>query len=130
MRFASRAGPISKPQIVSPNEHARTDRAVEAAIAQVLAAERAASEAIAVAHAEAAQLGERSRAELRDLAERTQARIGRLRDALARRADAEVAALRAQADALASPQPPSDDELVRIDRAVSALAARLTGGAP
>lgn len=113
---------------VSPHEPASDARAVETAIAQVLLAERAAREAIAAAHAQAARIAEASRAELRAAAERTQSRIARLRAACTRRADAEVAALRAQADRLAQPLQPRDDDAARVEAAVARLAARLTGG--
>jgi len=115
---------------VSPNKPPSPERAAEAAIAQVLAAERMAREAIAATHVEAAHISESSRARVRDLADRTQRRIRRLRAAFELRADTEVAALRAQADALAAPHELAGGEATRVDGAVSRLAAQLTGAAP
>lgn len=115
---------------VSLNQPPSPERAAEAAIAQVLAAERAARDAMAAVHDEAAHIGEQARAQARTLAERTQRRIRRLRAAFERRTDAEVAALRAQADALAAPHEPGSDEAARVDEAVARLAAQLTGAPP
>jgi hypothetical protein len=124
-----RCCPCQSPVIVSSTEPPSPERAAEAAIAQVLAAERAASDAIASARVEAAHIGERSRAQARALAERTQRRILRLRSAFGRRADAEVAALQSQADALARPPELNGDEADLVDQAVARLAAKLTGAA-
>jgi hypothetical protein len=115
---------------VSLNPHPSPERAAEAAIAQVLAAERAGREAIASAHVEAAHIGEQARAQARALAERTQRRMRRLRAAFERRTDAEVAALQTQADALAAPHELDSDEAARVDDAVARLAAQLTGSPP
>lgn len=115
---------------MSTNEPAADARAVETAIAQVLLAEREAREAIDAAREQAARIAEASRAELRAAGERTQSRIARLRAACVRRADAEVAALRVQADRLARPLQPHEVDAARVEAAVTRLAARLTGGAP
>jgi len=115
---------------VFPHEPPAPERAVEAAMAQVLAAEAAARESVALAHAEAARTGERSRAAVRALAERTEHRLRRLRAAFERAADAEVAALQAQAEALSRPTEPGRDDAARIEQAVARLTAQLTGGAP
>jgi hypothetical protein len=99
-------------------------------MAQVLAAEAAARESVALAHAEAGHTGERSRAAVRAVAERTELRVRRLRAAFERAADAEVAALQAQAETLSRPTEPASGDAVRIAQAVARLAALLTGGAP
>ncbi|MBE0547051.1 MAG: hypothetical protein IH627_05185 [Rubrivivax sp.] len=126
----SRRCPRSSQFTVSMNQPPSPERAAEAAIAQVLAAERAAREAMASARLEAAHIGEQSRAQVRGLAERTQRRIRRLRTAFERRTDTEVAALRAQAAALVAPHEFGSDEAARVDEAVARLAAQLTGAAP
>ena len=115
---------------MSPHEAPAPERAVETAMAQVLAAELAARESIASARVEAQHIGERSRAAARGLAERTQRRIHHLRAAFERATAAEVAALHAQAEVLAMPHEPGADEAGRIDRAVARLAAQLTGAPP
>ncbi len=115
---------------VSLNPPSSPERAAEAAIAQVLAAERAARDAIASARDEAAHIAEQSRAQARALAERTQRRIRRLRAAFEQGADAEVSALQAQADALLAPHDIGSDEAARVDNAVARLAAQLTGAPP
>jgi hypothetical protein len=99
-------------------------------MAQVLAAEAAARESVALAHAEAGHTGERSRAAVRALAERTELRVRRLRAAFERAADAEVAALQSQAETLSRPTEPDSGDVFRIAQAVARLAAQLTGGAP
>ncbi len=113
-----------------PHEPPAPERAVEAAMAQVLAAEAAARESVALAHAEAGHTGERSRAAVRALAERTELRVRRLRAAFERAADAEVAALQSQAETLSRPTEPDSGDVFRIAQAVARLAAQLTGGAP
>lgn len=113
-----------------PHEPPAPERAVEAAMAQVLAAEAAARESVARARVEAGHTGERSRSAVRALADRTQRRVRHLRAAFERAGDAEVAALQAQAGHLSLPAEPGADDAARIDRAVARLAAQLTGGAP
>lgn len=112
-----------------PHEPPALEPAVEAAMAQVLAAEAAARESVAQAHAEAGHTGERSRAAVRALAERTQRRVRHLRAAFERAADVEVATLQAQAEKLSLHTEPGADDATRIDEAVARLAAQLTGGA-
>jgi hypothetical protein len=53
-----------------------------------------------------------------------------VRAAFERAADAEVAALHAQAEALRAPRETGADDLARIERAVTRLAAQLTGAPP
>ena len=95
-------------------------------MARVLAAEAAARESVALAHAEAGHIGERSRAAVRALAERTEHRVRRWRAAFERAADAEVAALQAQAENLSRPTELGSDDGFRIAQAVARLAAVLT----
>ena len=111
------------------NETASPARAVEEAMARVLAAEAAAREQIAQARIEAQHIAERARSDVRALSERTQRRIRRVREAFARGTDAEVAALRAQAAGLAQAPAPVPDEARRIEQAVARVAAGLTGEA-
>lgn len=113
-----------------PERTPTPERAVEAAMAQVLAAESAARESVASARVEARQIAERSRAAARAVGERTQRRIGHLRAAFERAADAEVAALQAQSEALVLVPGPAPDEAARIEHAVVRVAAELTGASP
>lgn len=106
------------------------ERAVEAAIARVLASEQAARELIASARVDAAHIAERSRAAARALAERTERRVRHLRAAFERRTGAEVSALEAEVDALAAGSAPAAEEMVQLDRAVKRVAAQLTGASP
>lgn len=116
---------------MSPHAPASTERAVEAAMAQVLAAEAAARDSVAQAQSDAQQSAERSRAAVRALLERTQHRIRCLRTAFERATDAEVAALQTQADALTAPHAPAAaEEAARIGRAVARVATQLTGATP
>ena len=115
---------------MSPHVPPSADAAVESAMAQVLAAEAAAREAVAAAVVEAQHVAERARAAARAVAERTQRRLHRVRAAFERAADAEVAALHAQAEALRTPRETGPDDLARIDRAVTRLAAQLTAAPP
>jgi len=115
---------------VFPHEPPAPERAVEAAMARVLAAEAAARDSVALAQADAGHTGERSRAAVRAWAERTELRVRHLRAAFERAGDTEVAALQVQAENLSLPAEPGADEAARIDQAVARLAARLTGGSP
>ena len=100
---------------------------IDAAIARVLEAERAARDAVAQAGATAAATTEEARAAARTLAERTERRIRGIRAAFEEQATAEVAALEATAAETSMEHPLGPDELARVDAAVAALAARLTG---
>jgi hypothetical protein len=104
--------------------------AVDAAIEQVLRAEAAAHESIAAARVQAAQIAEQSRSAARATTERAQRRIRRLRAAVEARVAGEVAALGAEARALAGDDTPGDDEPARLEHAVQSLAAQLTGASP
>jgi len=111
--------------ITSDDERSST---VEAAIARVLAAERAAREAVAQAREEAEHIAEAARASVRALEARTDRRIRLVRDAFQRRLGEALGAL-APEDAPAASQPaPDAREQARLDEAIEALARRLTGG--
>ena len=114
--------------ITSSTEAIPPTDAVEAAIAQVLAAERSAQDAVARAKDEAVAIAEAARAEGRALNERSERRIRALHAAFDRKVSAALAALEAEAARLATHQDLSDDEQARIERAVAKLAADLTGG--
>lgn len=115
---------------MSPHAPPGDERAVEAAMAQVLAAEAAARDAVAQARRDAQLEAESTRAAVRALGERTQRRIRCLRAAFERSTHDELRALQAQAAALQSPHKPAADEAVRIERAVARVAAQLTGAGP
>jgi hypothetical protein len=102
---------------------------VEAAIARVLASERAARDAVARARDEAVGMTEASRAAARALHERTERRIRALHAAFDRKVSAELAALEAEAAGLVRHEELSAGEQARVERAVVVLAAELTGGA-
>ncbi len=119
---------------MSSNQHTpdqtAVDSVVDSAIVRVLRAETSARESIAAARVQAAQIAEQSRSAARAVTERTQRRIRRLRAAVEARVAGEVAALDAEARALASDTAPGDDEPARLARAVQTLAAQLTGAEP
>jgi hypothetical protein len=103
---------------------------VESAIAHVLDAERAARVAIDDAGVAAVELAESARAEARALAERTERRIRAVRKAFRERTARSVAALEAAAAEALEAHELTPTDLARLDAAVAALAARLTGNAP
>ncbi len=115
---------------MSLNELPSNQTAVDTSIVRVLRAEAAARESIAAARVQAAQIAEQSRTSARALAERAQRRIRRLRAAVEARVAGEVAALDAEARALAGDETPGDDEPARLEHAVQSLAAQLTGARP
>ena len=86
-------------------------------MARVLAAEAAARESVALAHAEAGHIGERSRAAVRALAERTEHRVRRWR--IGEEAGLRTLTQRALLDFYRAWYQP-----------VARLAALLTGGVP
>ena len=105
-------------------------QAADAAIARVLAAERAARVAVEHARTEVAALAENTRADARALAERTERRIRAVVEASGRKLAVEQAEIDAQALRLDAPQPLSDGERALLQRAVAALAHELVGGTP
>lgn len=100
------------------------------AIALVLRRERAASDAIAAAQAEALHLAEAARADARAIAARAERRMRCVAAAFEREAQVRTAALDAQAAAMAQAHVPTAQDTALLARAVQALAAELTGGAP
>jgi RPA family protein len=112
--------------VASVNQQANDELGVEAAMARVLDAERQAREAVEAAQAEAAHIAEAARAAQRQLAERTRARMARVREAFARAVQAELDRIDAEARALPAHDEPDARDLARLDRAVAALAAKLT----
>lgn len=95
-------------------------------MARVLDAERQARAAVDAAQREADQIAEAARAAQRRLAERTRLRIARVHEAFAAAVQAELTRIDAQAQALPAHDDPDADDLARLDRALAALAARLT----
>jgi hypothetical protein len=112
---------------MTTSHRAASPDAVDAAIARVLEAERAARDAVVQAGETAAAMTEEARAAARTLAERTERRIRGIRAAFEERATAEVAALDATAAATSQERALGADELARVEAAVAALAASLTG---
>lgn len=99
-------------------------------MARVLAAESAARESVAQSRLEAQRMAELSRAAVRALTERTERRMRYLRAAFERATEAELAALKAQADALDEAHAPAVEHHPSIQAAVASAAAQLTGGPP
>ena len=97
---------------------------------RVLEAEAAARDAIAQARVKAAEIAEQARETTRALRLVTDRRMGRVRAAFDARCTTEVAALEAEAAALAAAHDLSPAEVARIERAVAALARALTEGVP
>ncbi|HEX6017009.1 MAG TPA: hypothetical protein VFZ28_02810 [Burkholderiaceae bacterium] len=110
------------------NAQAR-NAAAGAAIARVLGAERDARDSIAAAQAEVTHIGEEARAATRAISERTEHRLRRVVECIERDTAARLAAIDANAAALAEQRTDvaGDDAVVRA--AVAALASRLIGAA-
>ena len=104
------------------------DTAVETAISRVLDAERAAHEDVDRATRNAAAIAEAARATARAIIERNERRIRTLCANFEARAGREVAAIEAQALDQDTVRELTPDDLVRLKRAVAALACELTGG--
>jgi hypothetical protein len=103
------------------------DRAVEDAVTRVLQAEAAARAAVDIARADAAQLAEHARAQARDLAERSRDRLARVRTRVDDCVRRELAAVDAEVRALPEHDEPDAAARLRVEHAVRALAAALTG---
>jgi hypothetical protein len=112
----------------NPSAAERTDPA-EAAMARVLRAEREAHASIEGARVAAAQCAEAARADARTLAARTERRIRAVVGAFERDLAARLAAIDAEAAAVARPHALNADEQQALSRAVQALARTLTGAA-
>ena len=103
------------------------DNRIDAAIARVLEAERAAREDVAAARREALAIAEAARSAVRDLDARTERRIRSMRAAFAAATQRELDDLaRATAHAAERCSLSPEDE-ARVDAAVASLAAALTG---
>jgi hypothetical protein len=106
-----------------------SDKAVDAAIAAVLAAERDARDSLAQAARTADENEERARARARRLEARTTERIRAVRAAFAARLTLALERMHAEQDAIDSAPGLNDEELAALERALQVLAAELTGGA-
>ena len=106
------------------------DAAVETAITRVLQAEAAARDAVASARSAAGVIAEDARERVRRIAVATDRRIAAARAAFAARTGAEVAALDAQASALDAATISTADDVAKVEKAILALAASMTGGRP
>ena len=104
--------------------------AVQVAIAEVLAAERDARDAIGQARLEVNQIDEAARAAARAVAERTERRVLAVVHAFKRQLARQLAAIDAQASLLDVAQPRASEETAALQRAVQALARRLVGAQP
>ncbi len=104
------------------------DRAAEAAIGEVLGAEAAAREAVALCDRQAEQICRQARLECKRIAQRTDARIERVRRSIASHAEQRIAALETEARACSGA--PAEDTFPTslIEAAVATLAAELSGG--
>ncbi|HTP45680.1 MAG TPA: hypothetical protein VMQ50_01990 [Casimicrobiaceae bacterium] len=107
---------------------AQPDTAVEAAIARILDAERAARETVSRAQAEAAAITDAARARARATAQRTEQRLRRVQAAYEGATQAQLDQLAAAKTAVGSRDAPTAVDRDRLAGAVVALAARLTGG--
>lgn len=113
--------------MAQPRERNDTSREVEAAIARVLDAERAARAAVETAQREAEAIRAEARARDKRIAERAAARIAAIRAGMAERRAARLAAIEAQA---IGPDPQAaEDEAARerLDQAVARLADEMIG---
>jgi hypothetical protein len=106
------------------------DGGVEAAIANVLSAEREAQAAIEASRRDADALAAATRLKVRQIADRAEARILAARRSVERRIAEHEARVKAEVAALLPDENLTPDDLARLDAAVQALARELTGGAP
>ena len=106
------------------------ENVADAAITQVIDAEREAHQSVAEAEAKAAAMSERTRVAIRLLDERTERRIRAVRTAFERRAAAAVAALDREGVMLSDGQPLNDNDLALVQSAVDTLAGTLTEAIP
>lgn len=96
----------------------------------MLRAEAQARESIVQAGLDAAHIAEAARAGARVLADRTERRIRRVVTAFELDRAARVAAIDAEAAAIADPHVLTDDERAALASAVHEIARELTGGQP
>lgn len=102
----------------------------EAAIAQVLGAERSARESVEQARLEVEGIAENARSAARTVAERTERRVRAVVGAFERELAADLAEIDAQAAGLGSAQPLTPGESEGLQQAVRALARELIGAPP
>ena len=95
---------------------------------EVLQAEAVARDGVAEARSAAEAIGEAARERARHIGLAADRRIAAARAAFSAKTVAEVGALDAQAAALDAACAPEPDEIARVERAVMALAASMTGG--
>jgi hypothetical protein len=107
---------------------AHSDRAVEAAIARVLDAERRARTEVAASQEQAEAIRADARVRDKCIAERAATRIATIRTGMAAKRTARLAAL--EAEAVAPDPQAADDEAARghLDQAVTRLADEMIGG--
>jgi hypothetical protein len=103
------------------------ESAVEAAIGSVLAAERAASDAVADAQRKAVTVDEAARERVQAITSRTERRMQRVRAAFEDMTRSAVGAIASEASLYDHGEPDAADRRAVAD-AVAALAAKLTGG--
>lgn len=113
----------------SPDACALNDTA-QAAIAEVLGAERDARDAIGRARLEVNVIDEAARGAARAVADRTERRVRAVVGAFERQLSRQLAAIDAQASQLDIAQPLTRDETAALQRAVQALAQSLIGVRP
>ena len=104
--------------------------AVQMAIAEVLAAERDARDAIGRARLEVNAIDENARAVARRVAERTERRARAVVHAFERELSQRLAAIDAEASLLDIAQPLSGEETAALQRALHAVARKLIGAQP
>jgi hypothetical protein len=110
------------------NHNHAHNAAAEAAIAQVLRAERDARASIQAARLEVEHIAEGARAAARALAERTERRIRRVTRAFEADTAARLDQIHAQAAGLGQVPPLSEAESAALQRAVRAVAIDMVGG--
>jgi hypothetical protein len=119
---------IAKFPVAPDKSNMPTADAIEASIARVLDAEAAAVDAVARARDVALAIAEQAREEVRRLGFRTDRRLHAVRAAFEARAAGEVATLAAETSALDAIHELTLEEIGRVDSAVNATAAAMTGG--
>jgi len=116
--------------VAPDNLHSLPDDAIEAAITRVLEAEAAARADIISARSEATEIAEQARERVRRLVVHTDRRIHNVRAAFADKTATVTAALEAEAASLSVVHDLTPAEVLRVEKAVAALARNLTGGSP
>ncbi len=115
------------PANMSAKPTVESDTAVEEAIAQVLAAERAAADSVAQANRDGAAIADQARERARAIAQRTEGRMERVRAAFEAATQAQLADIAVAVEVIDDRAPPTPGDRDRLAAAVTALAATLTG---